>query len=72
MGLCVNGQLVREHTEKSERRSFAELWETPFIADVKPEQLQFGKPNVVAVRVHNSKANGGLWRPVLGHVVGVE
>ena len=61
----VNGHLVREHTEKSERRSYAELWETPFIAEAKPEQLQFGRPNVVAVRVHNSKANGGLWRPVL-------
>ena len=66
----VNGQLVREHTEKSERRSFVELWETPFAAEVKPEQLEYGKPNVLAVRVHNSKANGGLWRPVLGHAVG--
>jgi len=68
----VNGHLVREHTEKSERRSFAELWETPFTAEVEPELLNFGKPNVVAVRVHNSKANGGPWRPVLGHAVGTK
>ena len=68
----VNGHLVREHSEKSERKSYGELWETPFIAEAKPEQLQYGKPNVVAVRVHNSKANGGLWRPVLGHAVGAE
>jgi hypothetical protein len=27
--------------------------------------LKPGQPNVVAVRVHNSTANGGLWRPVL-------
>jgi hypothetical protein len=65
----VNGQLVREHTEKSEKRSYNELWETPFTAEVPPEQLEFGKPNVLAVRVHNSTANGGIWRPVFGHAV---
>jgi hypothetical protein len=61
----VNGQLVREHSEKSEKKSFNELWESPFIADVPPGLLKFGKPNVLAVRVHNSTANGGIWRPVL-------
>ena len=63
----VNGRLVREHTEKSEGKPYGELWESPFTADVPPEHLEFGKPNVLTVRVHNSKANGGIWRPVLAH-----
>ena len=61
----VNGQLVREHTEQSEKKSYNDLWETPFIAEVPVNLLKPGQPNVVAVRVHNSTANGGLWRPVL-------
>jgi len=65
----VNGHLVREHSEKSEGKPFAELWETPFTADVPPEHLHYGKPNLLAVRVHNSAANGGIWRPVLGHAL---
>ena len=67
----VNGRLVREHTEKSEGKSYNELWEAPFIAEVPSDQLELGKPNVLAVRVHNSKANGGIWRPVLGHAAAV-
>lgn len=61
----VNGQLVREHSEQSEKKSFNDLWELPFIAEVPPALLKSGQPNVVAVRVHNTTANGGLWRPVL-------
>ena len=63
----VNGRLVREHTEKSEGKSYGELWESPFIAEVPPEHLELDKPNVLTVRVHNSKANGGIWRPVFAH-----
>ena len=61
----VNGQLVREHSEKSEKKSFNDLWELPFIADVPASVLKPGQPVAIAVRVHNSTANGGLWRPVL-------
>ncbi len=61
----VNGQLVREHSEKSEKKPFTDLWEMPFIAEVPASLLKPGQPNVVAVRVHNSTANGGIWRPVL-------
>ncbi len=61
----VNGQLVREHSEKSEKKPFTDLWEMPFIAEVPANLLKPGQPNVVAVRVHNSTANGGIWRPVL-------
>ena len=30
-----------------------------------PEKIEFGKENILAVRVNNSAANGGIWRPVL-------
>ena len=63
----VNGHLVREHTEKSEGIGFGELWETPFTADVPPDQLRLGDANVLTVRVRNDRANGGIWRPVLAH-----
>jgi hypothetical protein len=63
----VNGQLVREHTEKSERKPYTDLWELPFTAEVPAERLLLGKPNTLVVRVHNALANGGLWRPVLIH-----
>jgi hypothetical protein len=65
----VNGQLAREHTEASERKPFHQLWEAPFTATVKPELLRAGARNTLAIRVHNSKANGGLWRPVLAHIL---
>lgn len=66
----LNGYLIREHTEKSENKSFNELWEMPFTADLPAEHLDFAGPNVLTIRVHNSAANGGIWRPVL--VQGVE
>jgi hypothetical protein len=67
--IYLNGRLVREHTESSEKKSYNELWEEPFTAEVPPAQLKYGEPNVLAVRVHNSTANGGIWRPVLGQAV---
>jgi tetratricopeptide (TPR) repeat protein len=67
--IYVNGKLVKEHTEKSEGKSYGELWEEPFNADVSPENLNYGKPNVLVVRVSNAVANGGIWRPVLGCAV---
>ncbi len=59
-----NGKLVKEHTEKSENVKGTNLWENPFFVDVKPELLKYGAENLLAVRVLNMKANGGIWRPV--------
>jgi hypothetical protein len=61
----VNGKLIREFTENSEGKPFGELWEIPFHADVPTDLVKPEQTNVLAVRVRNSKANGGLWRPVL-------
>ena len=45
------------------------LWEEPLTAAVPPEGLNYGQVNVLVVRVQDSTANGGIWRPVLGHAV---
>lgn len=63
----VNGRLVREHSEKSEGKAFTDLWEEPFTVNVLPEGINYGKPNVLVVRVGNSAGEGGIWRPVLAH-----
>jgi hypothetical protein len=65
----VNGKLVREHSEKSEGKSFGVLWDEPFIATVPAESLSYGGTHVLAVRVKNAMGNGGIWRPVLGHAM---
>jgi hypothetical protein len=67
--IYVNGKLVKEHSEKSEGKSFGVLWEEAFNAEVHPENLNYGKPNVLVVRVYNSIGNGGIWRPVFGCAV---
>ena len=63
----INGKIAREHSVKSEGKPVGVLWEEPFIAEVPPENIIYGKPNVLVVRVNNSAANGGIWRPVLVH-----
>ncbi|MDB5341382.1 MAG: hypothetical protein JWN70_7001 [Planctomycetaceae bacterium] len=68
--IYLNGHLIREHTEKSEKKTLNELWEEPFMADLPAEHVDFTKPNVLTIRVHNALANGGIWRPVF--VQGVE
>lgn len=65
----LNGHLLREHTEKSEGQSINVLWESPFVVDLPTERLHADKENVLVIRIHNSLANGGLWRPVRLHAV---
>ncbi len=65
----VNGHLVREHSITSEGMSINNLWEAPFVAEVAPEFIEFGKSNVLAVRVNNSIGHGGIWRPVFVQVL---
>jgi len=61
----VNGELVGEHTEKSEGKPGAQLWDNPFIVEAPAKLIRCGEDNVLAVRVRNDLANGGLWRPVM-------
>jgi hypothetical protein len=62
----LDGRLVREHSMHSEGKSFELLWEEPFIAEIPAADLRPGADHVLMVRVNNSAANGGIWRPVLG------
>lgn len=57
----INGEKVFEHTTASTGRSVAALWKQPFMFDPKP-WLKPGR-NVLAVRVHDSTMQGGIWRP---------
>ncbi len=68
----LNGQLLREHSEKSEGQSINVLWESPFAVDLPADRLHADKDNVLVIRIHNSLANGGLWRPVRLHAVSNE
>lgn len=65
----VNGRLIQEHTLASTGLTLDTIWETPFTVEVPPERIRYGEKNLLAVRVYNSIANGGLWRPVLAHAV---
>ena len=60
----LNGELVGEHTiESSGGLSVDTLWEQPFTVDI-TESVRRDRPNTLAVRVHDSIAQGGIWRPV--------
>jgi len=60
----LNGQVVGEHTEKSEGRTYDAIWDQPFAVDVTKHHKKDG-PNLLAVRVHNAALNGGLREPVV-------
>jgi hypothetical protein len=62
----INGRLAFEHTVEDIGQPTEVLWERPFIFDA-TEHLQPGGPNVVAVRVHDGVAMGGIWKPV--HII---
>jgi hypothetical protein len=53
----VNGNAAGEHAEGPQG------WNQRFLIDV-TEQLEPGKKNTIAVRVYNSLAAGGIWKPV--------
>jgi nitrous oxidase accessory protein NosD len=65
----VNGELVGQHTVESEGKSINVLWEKPFTVEVPAGRLKAGAANDLVVRIHNSLAQGGIWRPVLIHAV---
>ena len=60
----VNGKLVGEHSEKSEKVDIGVLWDEAFIVKVKPEDIRPGKDNVIVVKIHNIKGAGGIWKDV--------
>ncbi|MBN1553151.1 MAG: DUF4838 domain-containing protein [Phycisphaerae bacterium] len=61
--LWLNGQKVFEHTCKSTGLAPMEIWNTPFIFPL-GTNLRIGGENVLAVRIFNREAMGGLWKPL--------
>lgn len=57
----INGEKTFEHTTASTGLSVAALWRQPFMFDPRP-WLMPGR-NLLAVRVHDSMMQGGIWRP---------
>ncbi len=60
----LNGRLIGEHSEKSQKKPYTALYDEPFIVEVPSDQLRAGAQNVLCVRVHNQLGAGGIWRPV--------
>ncbi len=60
----LNGQYLGERTVASTGRSFAEFWDEPFEIPVPADRVRYGAPNVLAVRVHDSKYAGGIFKSV--------
>lgn len=60
----VNGRLVGEHTTASEGIDIGGLWDRPFTVKVPVDLLHAGQPNTLAVRVHATVGQAGIWRPV--------
>ena len=59
----INGSSAGEHTAASEKADARNLWTKSFSLNV-TGRVRFGKANVLAVRVHNQAAMGGVWQPV--------
>ena len=60
----LNGQRVGERTTESTGKTVGEIWNVPFELPVPAAHVRWGAPNLLAVRVHDSKFAGGLFRGV--------
>gem|GEM_PF-5180696 len=59
----LDGRLVFEHTERTTGLTPNELWIKPFLVPL--DNVWSGEQDaVLAVRVYNRKALGGIWKPV--------
>jgi len=59
----LNGQLAFEHSVKTTGLPPEVIWRTPFAFDPRPG-LKLGAANVIAVKVLNRLAMGGVYQPV--------
>ena len=59
----INGKKAFEHTCESTGVIPAEIWDTPFVLKAR-QYLKLAEENLIAVRVYNRVAMGGLWKPV--------
>lgn len=59
----LNGEKAFEHTCESTGLTPMQIWQRPFHFDPTP-WLKPGAENVLALRVHNRAAMGGVWKPI--------
>lgn len=59
----LNGEKAFEHTCESTGLTPMQIWQRPFYFDPTP-WLKPGAENVLALRVHNRAAMGGVWKPI--------
>ncbi|MBN2312259.1 MAG: DUF4838 domain-containing protein, partial [Candidatus Hydrogenedentes bacterium] len=59
----INGRRAFEHTCESTGLTPDQIWNRPFAFDPR-EYLKFGEENLIAVRVYNRFAMGGIYKPV--------
>ncbi|MDD2478526.1 MAG: hypothetical protein PHS31_01390, partial [Victivallaceae bacterium] len=60
----LNGELIGEHSVKSEEVDIGILWNEPFIIHAKAEYIKPGTRNLLIVKTHASKGAQGIWKPV--------
>jgi len=58
----LNGELLGEHTTESTGQTIHQIWDQPFNLPVR--HARFGEENVLAVRVRNAVAAGGIFKGV--------
>ncbi|MBI3920683.1 MAG: beta galactosidase jelly roll domain-containing protein, partial [Armatimonadetes bacterium] len=58
----LNGEMIGEHTTASTGQTIHQIWDKPF--DVSVRNARPGEDNLLAVRVRNAAAAGGIFRPV--------
>ncbi|MDD4097192.1 MAG: hypothetical protein PHC30_00340 [Lentisphaeria bacterium] len=58
----LNGTYVSQHDLGTDG------WDIPFALDVTPE-IKWGEENLLVVRVYDSAQQGGIWKPVVLHVL---
>jgi beta-glucuronidase len=55
----LNGELVGSHADGDP----GVMWTTPFVIDL-TGKAKLGQPNTLVVRVHDTAAAGGIWKPI--------
>jgi len=59
----LNGKKAFEHTCASTKLTPEQIWDRPFLFDPTPF-LKPGAENVLALRIYNRAAMGGVWKPI--------
>lgn len=60
--IYLNGELIGEHTTTSTGQSIHQIWDKSF--DIPVRNFGPGQENILAVRVRNAAAAGGIFKPV--------